>query len=521
MEEVDLAKPALGLSWDYERAERVIRFVEEFVRVPEGADVGKRLRLRDWQKKFLLDVYKTRGGVRPCRRAVLSMGRKNGKTSLLSALILVHLCGPEARLNGSIFSTARSQSQSAILFDLASKIRLFDARLKSVLHNHGRLTSMISHPASGSTYRAIASNASSAHGLSPTFVVHDELGQVPGQFCPIFDAMETAVGAHREPLSIVISTQAPTDDAVLSTIIDDILNNPDDSHLVHLYSAPDNASLTDEESWKAANPAYGDFLHREFFLDAASRAIRSPSFEPVFRNLHLNQRVSTSATLVTRNQWEKGASSFDVNRLAGNVAWAGLDLSSRNDLTAFVLLVKDQDGVFFVIPHFFLPRDGLEDRELRDRVPYRAWADAGFLHLCPGGSIDLRWVVHRVLEASAPFSVQKMAFDRWRIEFFQTLLDSEGAFLPLEPYEQTFRAMSPAVDEFEALISENRLVHGGHPVLRWNILNAMVVSDPSGNRRIDKRRSNVRVDGAVALLMAVGAMMRSSRSEVPSFWEEM
>jgi len=216
------------------RGARNIAWIEAHCRIPEGKLVGQPVRLCKFQKAVICGIYDT-----PTRRAIISFGRKNAKTTLSAFLLLLHLCGPEARENSQLFSAAQSRDQAAILFALAAKI----VRMSPSLIEHVRVrdtAKQLHCEELGTLYRALSADASTAYGLSPVFTVHDELGQVKGPRSELYEALETASAAQESPLSIVISTQAPTDADLLSLLIDDALTNADPTQKVWLYTAPLN-----------------------------------------------------------------------------------------------------------------------------------------------------------------------------------------------------------------------------------------------------------------------------------------
>jgi phage terminase large subunit-like protein len=507
-----LASPNLIIHPDeYALAESVVKFITDYCRAPDGKNVGQPIRLRPWQITFLGKLYRTRKGKRIIRRAILSMARKNGKSALTGCLLLVHLCGPCALRNAQIYSAAKTRDQAGIVYKLAAGMIRLHPRLMSRTKIKD-YTKEIFHPASGSSYEALGADFIVAHGLSPAFAVHDELGQ-SGAINPLYDAIESGMGAHESPLSVIISTQAATNDALLSVIIDDALTNEDESTLIELHTAPEGCDLMDEEAWALANPALGDFRSLDDVREQAKRAVRVPSYAPVFRNLTLNQRVSTQKVFLPREIWDLNSEKPDMEYCAGRPAWLGLDLSARTDLCALVVNVPYDDGRHAVIPYFWLPEEGLAERQQKDKVPYQAWVDQGFLTLCPGASIDLRWVVERLGEVHKLFDIKCLAFDRWRIEFFKTLIDDREMEFPMEPFGQGFKDMSPALDQVEALAVDGKILHGAHPILRWNFANARVLMDPAGGRKLDKAKSLSRIDGAVATCMAIGAQLRPIEDE--------
>lgn len=489
-----------------------IRWIETHLRVPEGAHVGRPIVLRPWQRKVIRGIYDT-----PTRRAIVSFGRKNGKTSLAACLLLLHLCGPRARENSQLFSAAQSRDQASILFALAAKMVRLSPDLNAFVVV--RDTAKQLHcPELGTLYRALSADASTAYGLSPVFTVHDELGQVRGPRSELYEALETASGAQEAPLSVVISTQAPTDLDLLSVLIDDAATNADPLTKLYMYSAPEDLDPFDEPAWKAANPAYGDFLNADEVRQQAESARRMPSRESNFRNLILNQRISQVSPFIPRAIWELNAGDALPEAFEANAVYAGLDLSARQDLTALVLVAKDSEGYWHVRSYFWAPAQALIDRARRDRAPYDLWQSQGYLETTPGASVDYAFIAERLGEIAGDCDLRLVAYDRWRIDVMKNALDACGLDLPLHPFGQGFKDMSPALDTVEAELASGRVLHGGHPVLTWCASNAIASRDPAGNRKLDKTKATGRIDGMVALAMAMGA---ASAAEVvgPSVYE--
>jgi phage terminase large subunit-like protein len=471
--------------------------------VPEGRDVGKPLKLRPWQKKIIRAIYDS-----PTRRALISFGRKNGKTALSAMLTLLHLVGPEARPNSQLFSAAQSREQAAILFALAAKIVRMSPELREYVGIRDTAKQLFV-PELGTLYRALSAEASTAYGFSPVFVVHDELGQVVGPRSELYEALETAAGAQEEPLSIIISTQAPTDADLLSVLIDDAKTGADKKTKLFLYTADEALDAFGEKAMKAANPAFGDFLNPVEVRDQAAAAKRMPARESAYRNLVLNQRVNMVNPLISRSVWiangeEPNPASFDEE------VFIGLDLSARNDLTAAVAAAKGADGKWDIEAQFFAPMQGLADRAARDRQPYDVWAREGYLTLTPGSSIDYAWVAQWLADYCGQRRVRAVKFDRWRIDVLKAELARIGADIPLEPFGQGFKDMTPAIDTLENLLVNCQIRHGMNPVLTMCAANAIAIRDPAGNRKLDKSKSTGRIDGIVAMAMALGSAAQTA-----------
>jgi phage terminase large subunit-like protein len=485
------------------RGERNCQWIEEYCRVPEGRLVGQAVKLRKWQRAEICKIYDNPAIT---RRAILSFGRKNGKTALAAWLCLLHLVGPEARPNSQLFSAAQSRDQAAILFALAAKTVRMSPDLNAVIVVRDTAKQLFCAEL-GTLYRALSAEASTAYGLSPVFIVHDELGQVRGPRSELYEALETATGAQDNPLSIVISTQAPNPDDLLSVLIDDAKTGADPRVVLSLYTAPDTADPFAEATVKLANPAFGDFQNAEEVMAMAEDARRMPSREPEYRNLILNQRVEMYAPFISRSVWERCGG--DVEAFDGLPVFGGLDLSAVNDLTAKVYMAP-VEHIWHVRPTFWLPASGLKEKSRADRVPYDVWAEAGQLLTTPGNTIDYEFVAASLYRDCERMDVRKIAFDRWNWRHLKPWLlkagfaeeQVEGDDAIFEPFGQGYQSMSPALRTLETLILEERLAHGAHPVLTMCMANAVVTSDPAGNRKLDKAKATGRINGAVALAMA-------------------
>lgn len=500
----------MGTPRKLSRGQRNIAWIEAHCRIPEGKFVGQSVRLTAKQKKWVRRIYDT-----PTRTFILSMARKNAKTALASFLLLLHLCGPEARPNSQLFSAAQSRDQAAILYALAAKVVRMSPPLSAVVEPK-ESTKMLICPELGTVYKALSADASTAYGLSPVFVVHDELGQVRGPRSELYEALETASAAQEQPLSIIISTQAPTDADLLSLLIDDALTGADPRAKVELYTAPIDADPFGVKAIKAANPHFDDFMNQEEVFRQAQDAKRMPSRESSYRNLILNQRVEAKNPFIARAIWQENGEM--PGEIDGRSVYAGLDLSSVSDLTALVLVTADGD----VHPTFWLPGDGLAEKARADRVPYDIWAKQGLLQTTPGRAIEYEFVAEHLRGVFDRCNVRALAFDRWGMRHLRPWLEKAG-FTEEElarfiDFGQGFASMSPALRALEERLLAKKLRHGNHPVLTMCAANAVVVKDPAESRKFTKAKASGRIDGMQALAMAVG-VMPSVAEEERSFWE--
>lgn len=487
------------------RAERNIEWCEKYLRLPEGKFVGQPLVVADFMREDFRAIYDNPNGT---RRAILSRGRKNAKTTESAMILCLHLCGPEARMNSQLVSAAQSRDQASILFSLAAKMIRMSPDLSRVVAIRDTAKQLYCAQL-GTLYRALSAEASTAYGLSPALTIHDEIGQVKGPRSQLYDALETATAAQDEPLSILISTQAPTDGDLLSVLIEDAAAGGDVRTVLRLNTAPLDMDPFSEEAIRAANPAFDVFMNKTEVLAMAEDARRMPSREAEYRNLVLNQRVDMNAPFVSRRVWMECAGDV-VKSFAGLPVFGGLDLSEVSDLTALVL-VAPVDGVWNVRPTFWLPAAGLAEKARSDRVPYDVWAKDGWLNTTPGATVDYEFVAEYLWGLCQSADVRKIAFDRWnwrhlkpwlvRVGFNEEKLEGDAAIF--DQMGQGFQSMSPALRDLESAILNGRLAHGGHPVLTMCAANATVQSDPAGNRKLSKMKSHGRIDGMVALAMAM------------------
>jgi phage terminase large subunit-like protein len=501
------------LARELTRGEKVCQFIEKFCPVPEGKLVGQPIKLMPFQRKFILDIYDNPKGT---SRAQLSVGRKNGKSALIAAILLAHIVGPEARQNSQIISGARSREQASLVFKLAEKMVRLSLRLTQLVKVIPSQKSLIGLPMNVE-YRAISAEAGTAHGLSPVLAILDEVGQVRGPTDAFIEAIETSQGAHDDPLLIAISTQAATDGDLFSIWLDDAKNAKDPRIVSHVYTAPEDCDVMDRKAWKAANPALGKFRALKDLQDFAKQADRLPAKENSFRWLYLNQRIEATSPFLNRGEWEanKGAALIE----GGMTCFAGLDLSSSRDLTAFVMVFPVGDE-YHVLPQFFMPGDGIRDRAQEDKVPYDVWAKQGFITLIDGPVIVPAVVAQHVAEASSDFDMQLMAYDRWRINDFTRELDAIGVQLPMQAFGQGYKDMAPAVDKLEQLVLGHKLRHGNNPVMNMCAANAIAERDPAGNRKLNKAKSVGRIDGLVALAMALGVEAMGEGAAASSPWDD-
>lgn len=483
----------------------IIKWIEVHCYVPEGPLIGQRIKLLPFQRRIVASIYDT-----PTRTAIVSLPKKNGKTSLVGCLTLAKMCGPEALRNAQLFSTAQSRDQASVLFDLMTKMVRLSPTLSAVIDVQETRRALLV-PELGNRYRALSADHETAHGLSPSFVVHDELGVVRGPKFELYQTLERSFGAQANPLTVIISTQAAQASDLMSLLIDDALRGEDPRTKLFLFSAPIDADPFVEQTWKLANPAYGVFLNKAEVSAQADMAQRLPSEEPSFRNYVLNQRVEAQAAFVSPAIW--AANGAQPTPLDGLEVDGGLDLSAVNDLTGLVLVADDGSVHSFA----WLPAEGLAEKAKRDRTDYLQWVKDGHLISTPGRAVDYMHVANQLRGIFNRCKVRSVQFDPVFMRFLQPrLVDAgftEAEIARFVPFRQGFISMGPAIRELEVKLERAELKHGNNPVLAMCAANATVVQDHAGNKKFSKLRAHGRIDLMICLTMAVAAPKPDAKPE--------
>jgi phage terminase large subunit-like protein len=475
-------------------AEQMLAFLGTLP-IVSGLRAGEKMELIDFQESFVRGVYAETEGERLVRLAALSVARGNGKSGLLAGLGLGHLLGPMMEPHGEVYAAALDREQAGVIYNMtrnyveavpwmAARVNIRDWH-KEIIDETSR-----------SKWRALTSDARKAHGLAPSFWVADEVAQWRSR--ELWDNLRTGMAKRSHALGVTISTQAADDMHFWSEMLD---AEPTASVYVQLHAAPADCALDDREAWAAANPALGAFLNEAEFADAAAMAARSPSFEPAFRLLNLNQRVAAEGRFLNPADWEANGEPFDVADLEGQRCFGGLDLSSTRDLTALALWFPDAGKL--LVWHF-VPADTIAERVERDRVPYDRWAKDGWIETTVGRATDRLSIAKRLADIRQLYDVQGIAFDRWRFEDLAKLLSDEGIELPLSEFVPGFRSYAAAVDAFERAVLDRRMQHNGSPILKWQAGNVVIETDAAGNRKPTKSKSLDRIDGIVSAVMACG-----------------
>jgi phage terminase large subunit-like protein len=511
------------VGFDHEKAEHAVRFIR-LLKHTKGVWYGKPFELLPWQDKIIRDVFGTvkEDGYRQYNTAYIEVPKKNGKSELAAAVALYLTCG-DGEWGAEVYGCAADRQQASIVFDVAvdmvEQSPALKKRIKPVLSKK-RLVYM----PTGSFYQVLSSEAYTKHGFNVHGVVFDELHAQPNR--QLYDVMTIGSGdARKQPLFFLITTAGTDRNSICYEVhrkAEDILRGKrvDPTFYPVIYGVEDGDDWGDEKVWYKANPSLGHTIDIEKVRAAYQSAKENPAEENLFRQLRLNQWVKQSVRWMPMETWEKCAHPADTGKLKGRVCYGGLDLSSSIDITAFVLVFPPipGDDKYYVLPYFWLPEETLDLRVRRDHVPYDIWRQQGYLLTTKGNVIHYGFIEKFIEDLNTQFHIKEIAFDRWgAVQMVQNL---EGAGFTVVPFGQGYKDMSPPTKELMKLTLEGKIAHGGHPVLSWMMDNIHVQTDPAGNIKPDKAKSTEKIDGAVALIMALDRCIRNEGRTDTSVYDE-
>jgi phage terminase large subunit-like protein len=507
-----------GRNFSAERAKHAVDFISLLTHTKDKW-AGQPFNLRPWQKAIVEELFgrmraddSTRRAYRTC---YIEVPRKNGKSELAAALALYGLLGD--KVNGAeVYSAAADRDQAALVFNAAAQMvrhsPYLSKRLK-ILDSQKRIVDY----QTGSFYRAISAEAYSKHGFNASLVIYDELHAAPNR--DLWDVLTTSMGARHEPLVVAITTAGfdrhsicwEQHDYALK-VRDKLVDDP--SFLPVIYAAPDDADWTDEAVWHGCNPALEDFRDIDEMRALAHKAREIPALQNTFRRLYLCQWTEQSERWIDMAAWDAcaGASDWKVLRetMRGRRCLGGLDLSIKWDLSALALFFEGETGAV-VVPWFWVPAEDAHTRSRTDRVPYEQWIREGLLTATPGAVVDQGFIREDINRLARTYGLTELAFDGWNAS--KLLQELQGDGLRVVELKQGFRDMSEAAKHLSALVTNRRLQHGGHPILRWMASNMVVKQNAEGYLAPDKAKATARIDGIVALMMAVAVGVRHVQRE--------
>lgn len=497
--------------YDKEYADFAVAFIESLCHT-KGTWAGKWFELMDWQEQIIRDLFGILkpNGYRQFNTAYIEIPKKNGKSELAAAVALLLTCG-DGEQRAEVYGAAADRQQASIVFDVAADmVRMCPALNKRVkiLASQKRLI----YEPTNSFYQVLSAEAYSKHGFNVHGVVFDELHSQPNR--KLYDVLTKGSGdARMQPLFFLITTAGTDTHSICYEVhqkAQDIIagRKIDPTFYPVIFGADDTEDWTSPKVWKKCNPSLGETIGMDKVKTACESAKQNPGEENSFRQLRLNQWVKQAVRWMPMDKWDKCAFAVNEEQLEGRVCYGGLDLSSTTDITAFVLVFPplDEEDKYVILPYFWIPEDTLDLRVKRDHVPYDVWERQGYLQTTEGNVIHYGYIEKFIEKLGERFNIREIAFDRWgAVQMVQNL---EGMGFTVVPFGQGFKDMSPPTKELMKLTLEQRIAHGGHPVLRWNMDNIFVRTDPAGNIKPDKEKSTEKIDGAVAMIMALDRAIR-------------
>lgn len=503
-------------------ADYAVNFIECLSHT-KGTWAGKPFKLLPWQEQIIRDLFGIvkKDGYRQFNTAYIEIPKKMGKSELAAAVALLLCCG-DFEERAEVYGCAADRQQASIVFEVAADmVRMCPALNKRVkiLASQKRIVYLPTN----SFYQVLSAEAYSKHGFNIHGVVFDELHTQPNR--KLFDVMTKGSGdARTQPLYFLITTAGTDTNSICYEThqkAKDILEGRkvDPTFYPVIYGADENDDWTDPLTWKKANPSLGVTVPIEKVKMACESAKQNPGEENAFRQLRLNQWVKQAVRWMPMEKWD--ACSFVVNEeeLEGRVCYGGLDLSSTTDLTAFVLVFPpvDEDDKYVILPYFWLPEDTISFRVRRDHVPYDIWERQEKIGTTEGNVVHYAHIEKFIERLGEKFNIKEIAFDRWgAVQMVQNL---EAMGFTVVPFGQGFKDMSPPTKELMKLTLEQKIAHGGHPVLRWNMDNIFIRTDPAGNIKADKEKSTEKIDGAIATIMALDRAIRCGNVNIESVYD--
>ena len=497
---------AEGCYYDDAAARKVRTFFEKYLRHSKGRWAGQPFTLLPWQWDELIRPlfgWKRPDGTRRFRMAYIEVPKKNGKSELCAGINLYMLVG-DGEAGAEVYTAAADRLQATIVHgESARMVRQSPALSKRLKVIDSQKT--ITYPAQAAFERALSAEAPTKEGLNIHGLTFDELHAQRTR--DLWDTLRYGGAARTQPLLLSITTagwdkhsicyeQHDYARKVLDGIVDDV------QFFALIYAAPADADWTDPEVWRAANPSMGTIIDEETFAAECQEAQESPTKENSFKRYRLNIWTEQETRLIPMAAWDECPGELDVASLEGQECYGGLDLSSTQDLCAFVLYFPEQHAA---LPFCWVPTDNAHGRERKDGVPYETWARQGLIELTDGNTADHEAIAAAIEDLGTRFNIRDIGFDRWGSQWISNKLQAMG--FEVTEFGQGFKSMSGPTKELLRLVLDRELNHGGHPVLRWAASNVAAETDAADNVKPTKAKSTERIDPIVALIMGIGRAM--------------
>jgi len=494
-----------GLYFDEEEAERVLRFFD-FLRHSKGEWGGQPFILSPWQQAYLWVLFgwrKKATGTRRFRISYLEVARKAGKSSLAAGVAL-YLLDADKEPGAEVYSAATKRDQAKIVHGEACRMVRASAMLKQFITVRTDNMFVLD---TNSKFEPLSSDYNSLDGLNIHGAIVDEVHAHKTR--DLWDILETATGARRQPLMFAITTAGVSRQGIcrelhdyLEKVLDGSLE--DDSFCGIIFTLDEEDDYTDERVWVKANPNLGVSVKLDDLRDKIRKAREAPAALNAFLRLHMNIWTQAETRWIDPDAWAACGEQTPLEDLRKEPCYAGLDLSSTTDISAFVLkFPRTGDALGW----FWIPEDEMEKRERRDRVPFSAWVRHEYVEATPGNVIDYEYIRQRIKQVASEFrGLREIGYDPWNATQLAIQLEEDG--FNVVPVRQGFQTLSPAAKELEREIMSGELKHGGNPVLRWMAANVVLAIDPAENIKPDKAKSAERIDGIVALCMAISRQIQ-------------
>ncbi|MGQ7453324.1 terminase large subunit [Streptococcus suis] len=502
--------------YDEAKADRAVTFINNLSHT-KGKWAGKRFDLLPWQEQIVRDLFGIvkEDGNRQFLTAYIEIPKKNGKSELAAAIAL-YLLYADNEASAEVYGAACDRNQASIVFDVAKQMVQMSRPLEKRSKIMGATKRIVNYSNAG-FYQVLSAETGTKHGLNVSGLVFDEIHAQPNRH--LYDVLTKGSGDAREqPLFFIITTAGTDRNSIcyeLHTKALDILNGrkKDTSFYPVVYGLSDEDDWNDEANWRRANPSLGHTIGIDRVREAYQQALDNPAEENVFKQLRLNMWTSSSVAWIPEHVYAKGNDPIQYESLKGRSCYAGLDLSSTSDITAFVLVFppRFEEENYIVLPFFWLPEDTLELRCRRDHVLYDVWERQGYIKTTEGNVVHYGFIEKFIEDLSEIYHIKEIAYDRWNAT--QMVQNLEGMGLTMVPFGQGYKDMSPPSKELYKLMMEGKIQHGGHPVLKWMGQNVVMRQDPAGNIKPDKEKSVEKIDGIVALIMGLDRCIRHQTDE--------
>ena len=495
-------------------ADNLCAFIERLPHV-KGHLAGESITLEPWQIFILSTVFGwvKSDGKRRYRRSYIEVPRGNAKSTLSSAVAL-YMLAADGEGGAEVYSLATTRDQARIVFGDAQTMARRSAGFRSRFavnvgaHNMHVL-------ASGSKFEALSAEGSTLDGLNIHFGCVDELHAHKTR--TVYDVVETGTGKRDNSLLWVITTAGSNRAGICyeaRTFVTKLLNGvfEDDTQFGIVYGLDDGDDWTTENALVKANPNWGISVRPEILGPLQAKAMQLPSAVNNFKTKHLNEWVNADTAWMDMRAWDVcGDSSLDIEAFTGQPCWVGLDLASKTDIAALMLMFQHPEisDAYVVFGKYYLPEDTVQ---AAGNSQYPGWMRTGRLTVTPGNVIDFGWIEADLLDLVSRFAVQAVAFDPFQATQLSTRMLAEG--LPMIEVRPTVLNFSEPMKTLEALVLQRKLVHDGDPVLTWMASNVVAHLDAKDNIYPRKERAENKIDGIVALIMALSRAIKPGDSVV-------